>query len=307
MHRNDWKTVICDRYVQTSLLWELQKYFLNLLPDAGVSPDCHEAIILCILSFPDINCEIDENLDCAMTSGSLPNEVCIEMHREQSTLSISLSVPFGPQTVHVAVEIQIDCKGEIKFAVSLCGEGRFIWEKWRNNFYSRLADRKQWQKNNKLHCVSLLLSKECITSGLRSARLVAFVTGSKMYIWPGWLPHREGLCPFEIESKCFIIEIKKSELYQQWSLSSALVKSRRVPAKYAAANRAALEHASVVSQKIFRDLMTCDIDEKQDSTMAAICFPIMHMRGVKLSGRSNRNTSLDLLKQYLCIAAIPTL
>ncbi len=47
------------RYVQMRLMWELQNYFRQIAATEGVGPDRAEAIILCILSFPGLQVDVD--------------------------------------------------------------------------------------------------------------------------------------------------------------------------------------------------------------------------------------------------------
>lgn len=66
MKANDWGELLGGRYIQMRLLWELQSYFLYALPEEGISPERHEAIVLCLLSFPDLQCtkyQAEENTE----------------------------------------------------------------------------------------------------------------------------------------------------------------------------------------------------------------------------------------------------
>lgn len=60
MRREAWYKDLGDRHVQTRLLWELQSYFQGMIPVEGLSPERHEAILLCLLSFPAIDFTVIE-------------------------------------------------------------------------------------------------------------------------------------------------------------------------------------------------------------------------------------------------------
>lgn len=246
-----------DRHIQMRLLWELQSHFLDLLPEEGVSPERHEAIILCLISFPVVNFTVRENENCVLSSVTNRDGVCIEVQERTSIAHISISVPHGPQLVHVAVSIRSVGQGHIKLSAAVSGEGSFIWEDWRNGFSACLAVVSKWQKRNGLECVPLLQTERSIGYGVRSARVVAFGTGKNLNVWLGWLPHRESLCLFEVTLPDFIDQVTKDKLdeehtstHRALSRLTRLVQSRHVPVKYSTAKRLDLEHASVVSHKV---------------------------------------------------------
>lgn len=74
------------------------------------------------------------------------------------------------------------------------------------------------------------------------------------------------MCLFEIATKDFIDEITKDKLDKEHPSKRdsrpGLVRSRRVPVKYATASTLNLEHASVVSHKIVRWMASTDIEKK---------------------------------------------
>lgn len=77
---------------------------------------------------------------------------------------------------------------------------------------------------------------------------------------------------FEIESKSFVVRIEQENLHLQciesedfaFPQSMGLVKSKRVPVGYAAADSVNLEHASVVSHELLRLLADEEIEELED-------------------------------------------
>lgn len=76
MGSEDWLWRLYSRDIQKRLLWELQNYFLGLLPEEGISPERREAMILCILCFPAIDMaacqdEADSALDVQNTSDGI--------------------------------------------------------------------------------------------------------------------------------------------------------------------------------------------------------------------------------------------
>lgn len=188
MQRKDWEEAMGERYVQIRLLWELQNYFLNLLPEEGISPDHQEAIILCLLTFPAVICRAEENEENEASCINTVHDVSIEVHQQKKKVSVSLFVPLGPQRVHAAANIRRRDEGDIEVSISLRREGRFVWEKWRNNFTSSLAKRREWQMSTGMESTTVSQTKGSIASGLRSATVVAFGTGDTMNVWLGWLP-----------------------------------------------------------------------------------------------------------------------
>lgn len=108
-----------------------------------------------------------------------------------------------------------------------------------------------------------------------------------MNVGPGWLPYREGLSVFEVQSEDFIVQIKKDKLDQEGNKrfssyrSTGLVKSSRVPVQYAMVNALDSEHASVVSHKILRQLADGDIDEKTFSSTGKTCSLTKYSRGLQ--------------------------
>lgn len=66
-----------------------------------------------------------------------------------------MPVPLGPQEIHVSAHMKRDGHEAIIVSVSLCGEGNFAWESWRDCFSSRLGNVSKWQQQNGLaHCLS---------------------------------------------------------------------------------------------------------------------------------------------------------
>lgn len=114
-----------DKYAQMRLLWELQNYFPNLFPEKGISPERTEAIIVCLIFFPVVRFNIEEDEVSGFSSMSSHDMVCIEMKPQQSSISLSLPVPEGPHPVHVVVHLNRVEEGEVGVRLSLCGEGKF--------------------------------------------------------------------------------------------------------------------------------------------------------------------------------------
>lgn len=56
------------------------------------------------------------------------------MDPQKSSISLSLSVPQGPQPVHVAVKLLRVEGQDICTTVLLCGEGKFLWENGETTF-----------------------------------------------------------------------------------------------------------------------------------------------------------------------------
>lgn len=70
MRTGHWDKLMDERYVQMRFLWELQNYFLSMLPVEGISPDRHEANILCLLSFPAVEIVIVDVEEDSRTSST---------------------------------------------------------------------------------------------------------------------------------------------------------------------------------------------------------------------------------------------
>lgn len=170
MRGDDWDVLMGERYIQMRLLWEPKNYLLNMLPAEGISPERPEAIILCLLSFPAIQCTIVEvEEDTHVKSVNSCEGVAVAMDQRVQFVHVSLSVPFGRQPIYVAAHLQSDGAGSIEAIASLCGEGEFLWESWRDDFISRLAGASEWQRQNGLSFSSVAKTEQSIAEGRRTA------------------------------------------------------------------------------------------------------------------------------------------
>lgn len=152
--KQNWCIRANDRHVQMRLLWELQNYFQSVIPEEGLSPERHEAIILCLLSFPAIEFVVGEDrIDCGLTVDNTADGVNIAYQHTKQAAHISLCVPLAPQEFGVAVRQELTGKGEIKVSVLLSGEGRFYWELWRNDFLLVLKNRGNGKRATAWSCL----------------------------------------------------------------------------------------------------------------------------------------------------------
>lgn len=187
-------------------LWELQNYFMNRLPSDGVPPERHEAMILCLLSFPAVDCKIYGVEDvCETRSTNIGQSVSIEMRQQKDKVRVSFSVTFGPQNIHVSAFLRRNGVRSVEVTASVSGKCEFVMELWRNDFSSRLERVSQWQHQNGLECSTVAKTERSISVGKGSVQLTAFGTGQEMRVWREWLSHRATLSLFEVQSNKFII------------------------------------------------------------------------------------------------------
>lgn len=207
------------RHVQTRLLWELQNHFRGLIPHNGVSPERPEVIILCFLSFPAIDFVVDEDAgDGQLHTKHTAHGVNIAIHPLKQDYKIHLSIPLGPQEVHIVVQIELLPPMGVEVTAILRREGTFLWQSWSIDLATRLEEWRRLQEHDGLEFCEVTQTHESITQGMASAALMAFGTGQNMRVWRGWLPHRPGMCLFEVESDGFIIQLKKEQLDLKFSM-----------------------------------------------------------------------------------------
>lgn len=268
LYRGDWKWRMDKRYVQMRLLWELQSYFLNRLPSEGISPDRHEAIILCLLSFPVIECHViqEEAEDSELSVIDTGESLSLSLESGIKDIKLPLSIPLAPQPIHISVLLRPVGQSTVDVIVFLCGKCEFEWERWRNDFTSRLEGVRKWQQQNGLDNTPVIETEERITSILQSVQVTAFGTGKYLQVWKGWLPHRASMSLFELTSDNFITQIMKGPIDPKRKLvvPNGLFKSKNVAVHYDAAATTDFEHASAVAHHMLGLLARNDFGEQAD-------------------------------------------
>lgn len=227
------------------------------IPEGGLSPERHEAIILCLLSFPAIDLAVDQEKDgSGLKTQNTADGVNISIQKHNPAVGMSLSVPFAPQQVGIVLRLAEIRQRYIEISLSLSVEGQFSWEAWRNEFTTRLEEGRRLHESDGIVFSPIIRGRGSITDGLVSAEVSTCGTGQKMEVWSGWLPQRPNMCRFEMESDGFIIEVKKKKLdlkfSREWNItqSMGLVKSKCAPVRYVVANNLDLEHACAATERI---------------------------------------------------------
>lgn len=265
---DDCSKALDERHVQIRLLFELQAHFVHMNHAQGISPECHEAMLWCVLSFPAV-CftSSQKNEGGEMNAMNIGNGVAIPVGTQNQVDRRKIFVPFGPQSFDVDVRLDRMEEGEILVVVSLSREDRFSWVLWRDEFTSRLEAVRQLQESNDLECPQVLRSEAGISAGLRSAQVTACGIGEKICLWWGWLPHRTSICLFEVKSDGLILKMTenirslrcKEDLENV--LAAGLVESRKIPVNYETADSLDLEYISAVAHKIL-GMLSSGADEE---------------------------------------------
>lgn len=120
-----------------------------------------------------------------MNTTSIPEGVIIEADHHEQVMQLFIGVPLGPQSFDVSVRLELNRKRDIEVTTSLTGEGKFLWETWRNYFTSRLEERRHSQEKTGSEFSPVLPTSGSISQGLVSAAMVACGTGPRMKVWPG--------------------------------------------------------------------------------------------------------------------------
>lgn len=183
---NDWNGLLEYRDVQMRLLWEIQNYFHGLIPETGLSPESHEAMILCLLSFPVVEfMSIKDNEENELKTKNTSDGASIAMLSYTRKALVHLSVPMGPQPGLVALRLETNNQRDVEITARLSGEECFSWEVWRNDFTARLEEARKSQGAKGVETGPLISSNESITRGIVHAEVIAFGTGQEMRVWSG--------------------------------------------------------------------------------------------------------------------------
>ncbi len=303
---------LSERYVEMSVLWELQNQLHCSLPDDGLAPNDVKAMALCILSFPALSMEIRlaSHSRGASRNADKKEHVIVDLdvrgkcEFEIEEYEYAIRASCGPQDICVVVSFSwTEAGSKMMMSVGICREdegkiGVFDWQLWRDSFYGRLEGSRRWQQKLGIENYPLMRTTKSIRAGIEQRNAAG--TGSTMSVWNGWAPPRTSICMYEIASPGFVMQaVDSGTISVSVQLTETLSDSFNVPREtwahvpYKDANQLSLKLASLVGEEELKRA-EAGADASYEALHEALTRPENLMRNER---NSNRDLALLFLER----------